>query len=121
MLGQPLISVCIPVYNVEEYVSQCLDSVVSQTLKNIEIICVDDGSTDKSFDIVKRYSNNDSRIKLIRKTENEGILLARKSAVLVSSGKYICFLDSDDWFSDQDSLQIMFDAIESKQVDMLHF
>ncbi len=119
--NQPLISVLVPVYNVEKYLRQCLDSVISQTLKDIEIICVNDGSTDSSLQILQEYVEKDNRIRIINKEKNEGLVLARKSAVLQSTGKYICFLDSDDWLTTDESLQIMVDAIEIEQVDMLMF
>lgn len=92
----PVISVLIPVYNVESYLRQCLDSVVNQSLKNIEIICVNDGSTDGSGRILDEYASNDPRIKVIHKLDNEGLLLARKTAVECATGQYLLFVDSDD-------------------------
>ena len=90
------VSVIIPVYNVEKYLCKCLDSVVNQTLRDIEIICVDDGSTDSSWEILKEYAQRDDRIKLIHK-ENGGLSSARNVAMQVAKGDYIGFIDSDDW------------------------
>ena len=92
----PKVSVIIPVYNAEKYLHQCLDSVVNQTLREIEIICVDDGSTDGSAEILKSYAENDNRIVSVRYTQNKSSNQARKDGVLMSRGTYIMFLDSDD-------------------------
>ena len=79
----PKISVIIPVYNVEKYLRECLDSVVNQTLKDIEIICVNDGSTDNSLDILNEFSNKDNRVKIINKT-NGGLSSARNAGMAVA-------------------------------------
>lgn len=93
----PKVSVIIPVYNVEEYLRECLDSVVNQTLKEIEIICVDDGSTDKSLEILKEYAKKDNRITVItQKNLHAGV--ARNAGLAVARGEYVHFLDSDDFF-----------------------
>ena len=91
------VSVIIPVYNVEPYLKQCMDSVVGQTLKDIEIICVDDGSTDGSLDILKEYATEDSRIQIIEQ-KNAGAGAARNNGMRHATGKYLSFLDSDDFF-----------------------
>ena len=93
----PKVSVIIPVYNVEEYLRECLDSVVNQTLKEIEIICVDDGSTDSSLEILKEYAKKDSRITVITQ-QNLHAGVARNAGLAVARGEYLSFLDSDDWF-----------------------
>lgn len=90
-----LISVIIPIYNVEQYLKQCLDSVINQTYRNLEIILVDDGSTDKSGLICDEYSQKDKRIKVIHK-KNEGVAVARNTGLDNCSGEYITFVDSDD-------------------------
>ena len=89
------VSVIIPVYNVDAYLRQCLDSVVNQTLKDIEVICVDDGSTDGSAAILAEYAARDGRIRVIRQ-ENRGTFAARKRAVAETTGDYLCFVDPDD-------------------------
>ena len=92
----PKVSVIIPVYNVEQYLRECLDSVVNQTLKDIEIICVNDGSTDNSLVILEEYAAKDERIKIVNK-ENGGLSSARNCAIPLARGEYIGFVDSDDW------------------------
>ena len=91
----PKVSIIIPVHNVEKYLRACLDSVVSQTLKDIEIVCVDDGSTDGSAAILAESAARDGRIRVIRQ-ENRGTFAARKRAVSETAGDYICFVDPDD-------------------------
>ena len=78
------ISIIIPVYNVEKYISQCLDSAINQSLKDIEIIIVDDCGSDKSMDIAKEYAKNDNRIKIIKNSQNQGPFTSRNNAVLVA-------------------------------------
>lgn len=94
----PKVSVIIPVYNTEKYLRQCLDSVVNQTLKDIEIICVDDGSTDGSVDLINEYIKNDSRIVLISQ-KNQGPSVARENGVNAAKGEYVGFVDSDDFIA----------------------
>lgn len=93
------ISVIIPVYNTEEYLEKCIESVMNQIYKNLEIILVNDGSTDRSLDICKRFQMKDERIIVIDK-ENQGLVAARKTGVKEASGEYITFVDSDDWIDD---------------------
>ena len=93
---EPKVSVIIPVYNVEEYLRECLDSVVNQTLKEIEIICVDDGSTDSSLEILKEYAQKDNRITVIG-TLNKNAGHARNIGISIARGKYLGFIDSDDY------------------------
>ena len=90
------ISVIIPVYNVEKYLKESLESVVNQTLNDIEIICIDDGSTDSSPSILKEYQNNDERFIIINQ-ENSGPGAARNRGIKEAKGKYTYFLDSDDY------------------------
>lgn len=90
------VSVIIAAYNVELYIDRCLDSIVQQTLKDIEIIVVNDGSTDKTLEKLLIYANKDNRIKIVDK-KNEGLIEARKSGLEVSSGEFLMFVDADDW------------------------
>ena len=90
------ISVIIPVYNVKDYLSRCLDSIVKNTYKNLEIVCVDDGSTDDSFAVLNEYSKLDSRVKIIKK-ENGGVSSARNVGMKNCNGDFISFVDADDW------------------------
>lgn len=94
------ISIIIPVYNSEKFLSQCLDSVIRQSLKEIEIICINDGSTDNSLNILEGYANNDKRILVINK-ENEGGGKARNIAIKQANGEYLFFVDSDDWIEEK--------------------
>lgn len=92
----PLISIIIPVYNVEKYLVQCLESVINQTYKNLEILLIDDGSTDSCVEICDAFANKDSRIKVIHKV-NGGLSDARNYGLDISNGEYVAFVDSDDW------------------------
>lgn len=93
---EPVISVIVPIYNVEKYLKKCIDSIINQTLKDIEIILVDDGSTDNSPKILDDYAKKDKRVKVIHK-ENGGQGSARNEGLNIARGKYIGFVDSDDW------------------------
>lgn len=95
--SQPDISIVIPVYNVAPYLEECIKSVINQTHENIEIICVDDCSMDSSRDILNQYAYIDNRIKVIFKSKNEGTHLARETGCKAATGKYILFMDSDDY------------------------
>lgn len=111
------VSVVVPVYNVEKYLEQCLDSIVNQTLEDIEIICVNDGSTDSSYGILKRYEKMDSRIKVISK-ENSGYGHTINTGVEAASGKYITIIESDD-FAETNMMEKMYEAAELYQVDVV--
>ena len=117
MLSKPLISVIIPVYNVEKYLHQCLDSIINQTLKEIEIICVDDGSTDKSLEILKEYAKKDKRI-IILQQQNQYAGVARNTGLKIAKGKYLSFLDSDDFF-ELNMLEEMYNKAEQDQSDIV--
>ncbi|MDQ5983569.1 MAG: Undecaprenyl-phosphate 4-deoxy-4-formamido-L-arabinose transferase [Eubacteriales bacterium SKADARSKE-1] len=95
--NQPKVSIIIPVYNVEPYLQECMDSIVNQTLKDIEIICIDDCSTDNSFNILNEYAKSDNRIKLIKQTKNQGAYVARNLGLKIATGEYIGFVDPDDY------------------------
>lgn len=97
MIAHPLVSVVIPVYNVEKYLRQCLDSVLSQTLHEIEIICVNDGSPDNSLSILREYENKDERVQIIDFPKNRGPAAARNAGLATAKSPYVAFLDSDDW------------------------
>ena len=90
------ISVIVPVYNMEKYLVRCLESIVNQTYPDLEIICVNDGSTDSSAKILETYASKDKRIKLITK-ENGGLSSARNAGINAATGEFITFVDSDDW------------------------
>ncbi len=111
----PLISVLIPVYNIERYVGICLESVVKQKYRQLEIIVVDDGSTDRSGEICDLYAQKDGRIKVIHKA-NGGLVSARKAAMQVAKGAYIGYVDGDDWIS-PDYYSDLFLKIEGNNCD----
>ena len=98
MKNQPKVTIIVPVYNVEEYLVKCLDSLVNQTLKEIEIICINDGSTDNSLEILNTYTQKDKRVIVIDK-KNEGQGIARNLGITQANGEYIGFVDPDDWVS----------------------
>lgn len=95
----PLISVIVPIYNVEKYLARCVDSIVNQTYKNLEIILVDDGSPDRCPQMCDDYAEKDRRIKVVHKN-NGGLSDARNAGMAVATGEYISFIDGDDYVSD---------------------
>ena len=97
MLLMSKVSVIIPVYNVEPYLEKCLDSLINQTLKDIEIICINDCSTDNSLNILEQFKNKDERIKLINLKENKGAAAARNEGLKIAKGEYLGFVDPDDY------------------------
>ncbi len=119
-MSSPKISVIVPVYNVEKYLSECLDSIVNQTLKNIEIICLNDGSTDNSLSILQKYASKDKRIKIIDK-ENEGLGYTRKVGLDIAKGKYVLFCDSDDYYAELTAFEELYNYIEKMKVDVVIF
>ena len=108
------ISVIIPVYNSEKYIERCLNSIINQTYKNLEIILLNDGSTDKSYSIIEEYKKLDSRIKLINQN-NQGVAKTRNKGILNSTGELIMFVDNDDYL-DCDYIKKLYDEIEDNDV-----
>lgn len=115
----PDVSVIIPVYNQELFLSQCLDSVLGQTLKKIEIICIDDGSTDQTSKFLSEYRLKDNRLKILKQV-NKGAGAARNYGLREAKGKYLSFLDSDDFF-EPDMLEKAFKQAEKDQADFVVF
>lgn len=113
------LSVIIPVYNVEKYIDECVSSVLNQTLRNIEIILVDDESPDNCPILCDEYSKMDSRVKVIHK-KNGGLGFARNSGIEVATGEYVTFLDSDD-FVDNDAYEKLIGLIEASRLDLLYY
>lgn len=109
-----IVSVIIPVYNVEKYLKKCLESVINQTYKDLEIICVYDESSDKSLDILREYEKTDSRIKVVLSDKKEGLGAARNKGLKYATGEYLYFLDSDDWI-DADYIEKMLSAALKSQ------
>lgn len=112
-----LISIIVPVYNIEKFLPHCIESILNQTYKNFELILVDDGSTDKSGDICEYYKKLDSRIKIIHKVNN-GVSHARNCALKIATGKYVLFVDGDDWI-DNELLAHYIMKIEEESGDLL--
>ena len=113
----PKISVIVPVYNVEQYLPQCLDSIINQTFKDIEIICINDGSTDNSGKILEQYAQKDDRIKVIHQ-ENKGISMVRNIGVEATTGEWISFIDSDDYI-DKDFYKTLLSAAQKSGADVV--
>ena len=119
MENQALISVIIPVYNVESYLRECVESVINQTYENLEIILVDDGSTDSSGEICDEYLDKDSRITVIHQ-KNGGLSAARNAGLDACEGDYVYFLDSDDYI-DSNALSSLIDIAEKEKSDIVFF
>ncbi len=111
------ISIIIPIYNAEKNIKKCIESIICQTYDNIEIICINDGSTDKSTQIIENYQHKDTRITLINK-ENSGVSDTRNTGIKKSSGKYIMFIDADDYIS-KDYIEKMYEVIQKYNCDLL--
>ena len=110
-----VVSIIVPMYKVEKYVERCLDSLINQTFQDIEIICVDDGSPDKSGEIAERYATLDKRIKVIHK-ENAGLGMARNTGICGATGKYVAFVDSDDYL-EKTTIQALIDGATQFNAD----
>lgn len=111
------VSIIIPVYNAENFIARCLNSISNQTFENLEIICVNDGSTDNSLQVLKEHAQKDSRIIIVDK-KNEGVSAARNAGIKRSTGEYVTFVDADDWL-ENNAIEIMHKTIEEKQVDVI--
>ena len=118
-MAKPAVSVVIPVYNVEKYLRQCVDSVLSQTYENIEIILVDDGSTDSSGEICDSYQRENHNVKVIHRA-NSGLSVSRNRGLENSSGKYVYFLDSDDFITEY-AIKSLVDIAEREKSDIVFF
>lgn len=113
----PKVSIIVPVYNVALYLHDCLESILNQTLEEIEVICINDGSTDDSLSILEDYANIDKRMIIISQ-ENAGLGAARNVGVKAARSKYLLFVDSDDWIA-LDACEKLYDIAELQQLDML--
>ena len=113
----PKVSIIVPVYNVAPYLRQCMDSIINQTYRNIEIICVDDGSTDESGEILDEYAKSDNRISEAH-TNNSGVASARNTGLSLASGEYLLFVDGDDWI-DTATCQKAVSSISTESADVV--
>ncbi len=111
------VSVIVPVYNVENYLRECMDSIINQTFSDIEIICVNDGSTDSSLEILNKYMKQDNRIKIISK-KNDGLGQARNTGLEYVTTNLVCFIDSDDYFKN-DAIEKLYDAYERTRAEIV--
>lgn len=118
-MNNPLVSIVIPCYNVENYVKECLDSVINQTYKNIEIVCVDDGSSDNTLRILRKYRETDDRIIIVSQS-NRGQATARNIGTEISCGKYIMYVDSDDYI-DRTIVEYCVDNMKNHNAKLMIF
>ncbi len=116
-MSDTLLSVIIPVYNAAPYLRRCLDSVIAQTYKNIEIICINDGSTDDSGSILEEYGRRDSRVRVIFQN-HAGLVRGRKNGVSAAKGTYVMYVDADDWIDENMAEEMLFLA-ESQDADLV--
>lgn len=116
----PFISIIIPVYNVEPYLSACLDSLLQQNFQDWEAVCVEDCSTDNSLAVLKKYAELDDRILVVKQTSNGGLSRARNTGLDNANGKYVCYLDSDDMLA-KDSLSRLIPYLEAEHPEMLTY
>lgn len=118
-MSVPKVSISVPVYNAEKYIDQCLQSLIKQTLQEIEIIIINDGSTDKTEEICMKYASRDERIKLISK-KNEGIAATRQRIIEEASGEYLCSVDADDWI-EPNTCELLYDKAKKENADIVLF
>lgn len=111
------ISIVVPIYNNEEYIGECIESLVNQSYSNLEIILINDGSTDQSLNVCQSYAEKDKRIKL-KSIENSGVSVARNYGLELVTGKYIMFVDSDDWI-ELDTVEFVYNKVKEKNVDIV--
>ena len=111
------VSIIIPIYNSDKTIDRCLKSIINQTYRNIEVICINDGSFDNSYKILQNYLKTDSRIKVINQT-NKGVSSARNNGIKNSTGKYIMFVDADDYLKDN-MIELLVKSIKKDSSDLL--
>lgn len=116
---KPLVSIIVPVYNVELWLNKCVDSILEQTYKNIEIILIDDGSTDKSCEICDEYLNKSNKVRVFY-NEHKGVSYSRNCGIKNSRGKYIMFIDSDDFINNSKVLEEFIDILETEESDFIY-
>ena len=112
------VSIIVPIYNVEQYLEECINSILNQTYNNIEVLLVDDCATDKSGDIAKQFEEKDSRCKYIKREKNGGLSAARNTGIKNATGDFLCFIDSDDWISD-DYVQSMLELAKKDNSEIV--
>lgn len=118
-LESEMVSIIVPIYNMQKYLKTCIQSLVKQTFNNIEILLIDDGSTDLSLQICNQFKQNDERIRVFHK-QNGGLGSTRNFGIKHATGKYVLFIDADDWLR-EDSIQLLYDKAERESADVVHF
>lgn len=114
------VSIIVPVYNVEQYLPECLESIFAQEYESMEILCVEDCSEDGSLEILKKYAQKDHRVRIIRHNQNRGLSAARNTGLENATGKYVLFVDSDD-FLEKNAIQLLYHEAEQKKTDIVYF
>ena len=120
LISKPKISVFLPIYNKENYLNRSIGSIINQTFKNLEIIAVNDGSTDNTLKILKKLSKKDSRIKITNNDRNLGLLYSRAMGILNCSGEYIMDLDPDDKFEGNSNLENLYNITKTTNFDFIN-
>ena len=120
-MNQPKVTIVLPVYNVEKYLDRCIESLVNQTYKNLEIILVDDCSPDGSGRVCDEWAEQDARVRVIHKEVNEGQGIARNNALEIATGDYICFFDSDDYIESNTAISTLVEAAERELAEIVVF
>lgn len=116
----PRFTIIMPVYNVENEISQCLQSIQNQTFKDFEVICVDDCGSDNSIKIIEEIASNDNRFKIIKHSHNQGVSAARNTALAAAQGEYLVFVDPDDWI-ELNQLEVLDRSITISKKDFILF
>ena len=117
--NKSLVSIIVPVYNVQQWLNKCIDSLISQSYKNIEVLLINDGSTDRSGEICDEYSSKDSRIKVIH-ISNNGQSVARNKGLHISKGEYVLFIDSDDYLCDREIIKKFVNILNNSKCDFIY-
>lgn len=121
LIKRPKISIIMPIYNKEKYLHRSIGSILNQTFKDIEIVLVNDGSTDNSLNIMQNYSLNDSRMKIVNNDKNRGVFYSRANGILNSLGEYFMFLEPDDLFQGNDNLEYLYNESKGGKEDIIIF
>ena len=115
---EKLVSVIVPIHNTSKYLKRCLNSITKQTYSNLEIILINDGSTDKSGEICNKYAKKDSRIKVLHNETAGGVANARNKGLSIATGEYINFVDGDDWLT-KNAIKVLVDSLQENNADIV--
>ena len=118
---RPKISIFIPIYNKEKYITNCIQTLQNQTLKDIEIIAVNDGSNDSSLSILTKLAKNNNRIKIVNNDKNHGLLYSRAMGILNSTGEYLMNLDADDQINGDECLEYLYNQTQLHKIDIIQY